>query len=201
LYDWAAKSTFALSNHDSMAADWPEKDDRELLSLIQEGSCRAFAELVRRHTDRFYRLAYRYVQNKETAEDVVQDAFLKLWEDPGRWQPGRNTKFTTWFYRIVVNLCLDWQKRKRPVELDPEIPLVEDSESIDSAMIRTQEQAMLEKEIAALPERQRMALNLCFDEGLTNEEAAEAMGVKLKALQSLIMRAKTTLRERMKGYL
>jgi RNA polymerase sigma-70 factor (ECF subfamily) len=59
----------------------------------------------------------------------------------------------------------------------------------------------LEKEIAALPERQRIALNLCFDEGLSNQDAAEVMGINLKALQSLIMRAKTTLKARMKAYL
>jgi RNA polymerase sigma-70 factor (ECF subfamily) len=68
-------------------------------------------------------------------------------------------------------------------------------------IMRTQEQKILEREIAALPERQRMALNLCFDEELSNQEAADAMGLKLKALQSLIMRAKTTLKERMKDYL
>jgi RNA polymerase sigma-70 factor (ECF subfamily) len=67
--------------------------------------------------------------------------------------------------------------------------------------MRAQEQRILEKEIAALPERQRTALNLCFDEGLTNQEAAEVMGLHLKALQSLIMRAKTTLKERMKAHL
>ena len=64
-----------------------------------------------------------------------------------------------------------------------------------------QEQQVLEQEIAALPERQRMALNLCFAEGLSNQEAAEVIGVRLKALQSLIMRAKATLKERMKSYL
>jgi RNA polymerase sigma-70 factor (ECF subfamily) len=184
-----------------MPAARPEKDDHELLALIQEGSHHAFAELVQRHTERFYRLAYRYVQNKETAEDIVQDAFLRLWENPANWQPERNSKFTTWFYRIVVNLCLDWQKKKRPVALDEAMPLVDDRETADEAMIRIQEQRLLEKEIAVLPERQRTALNLCFDEGLSNQEAAEVMGVNLKALQSLIMRAKTTLKERMKGYL
>jgi len=184
-----------------MAAGWPEKSDQELLALIQGGSHPAFAELVERHTTRFYRLAYRYVQNRETAEDLVQEAFLRLWENPATWQPERNSKFTTWFYRIVVNLCLDWQKKKRPIPLDEDIPLPDERESADEAMIRIQEQRLLEKEIAALPERQRTALNLCFDEGLSNQEAAEAMGVNLKALQSLIMRAKTTLKERMKAYL
>lgn len=184
-----------------MAAGWPDKDDQELLALIQDGSHQAFAELVQRHTARFYRLAYRYVQNRETAEDLVQDAFLGLWENPASWRPDRNSKFTTWFYRVVVNLCLDWQKKKRPMPLDEDLPLVDEREPVDEAMIRIQEQRLLEKEIAALPERQRTALNLCFDEGLTNQEAAESMGVNLKALQSLIMRAKTTLKERMKAYL
>jgi len=182
-------------------AGWPEKSDRELLALVREGNHQAFAELVQRHTGRFYRLAYRYVQNRETAEDVVQDAFLKLWENPTIWRPQRSNKFTTWFYRIVVNLCLDWQKKKRPMPLDESLPVADDAETVDETMTRIQAQKLLEKEIAALPERQRMALNLCFDEELSNQEAAEAMGLNLKALQSLIMRAKTTLRERLKRYL
>jgi len=184
-----------------MAAGWAEKDDQELLAFIQEGSHPAFAELVQRHTQRFYRLAFRYVQSRETAEDLVQDAFLRLWENSASWQPQRNSQFTTWFYRIVVNLCLDWQKKKRPVPLDEDLPLVDERETAYEVMARIQEQRLLEKEIASLPERQRTALNLCFDEGLSNREAAAVMGVNLKALQSLIMRAKTTLKERMKAYL
>ena len=183
-----------------MAVAWSEKDDRELLALVQGGSHRAFSELVERHTERFYRLAFRYLQSKEAAEDVVQDAFLKLWENPAIWQADKNTKFTTWFYRIMVNLCLDRQKRKRPVELNEEMVLIDNRESADQAMVRREEQKVLEREIAALPERQRTALNLCFDEGLSNQDAADVMGVNLKALQSLIMRAKTTLKERMKNY-
>jgi RNA polymerase sigma-70 factor, ECF subfamily len=184
-----------------MATAWPDKDDYELLALVQDGNGQAFAVLVERHTERFYRLAYRYLQSKAAAEDVVQDAFLKLWENPALWQPERNSKFTTWFYRVVVNLCLDVRKKKGPVALDEEIQLADEREPVDETMMRAQEQKILEKEIAALPERQRIALNLCFDEGLSNQEAAEIMGVKLKALQSLVMRAKTTLKERMKAYL
>ena len=185
-----------------MPIAWPEKDDEELLALIQNGSEQAFSVLVQRHTDRFYRLAYRYLQGKEAAEDVVQDAFVRLWADPGRWQAERNNKFTTWFYRVVVNLCLDWQKRKKPVELgDRELLIADDRETPDIAILHAEKQKVLEKEIAALPERQRIALNLCFDEGLSNQQAAEVMGLRLKALQSLVMRAKTTLKERLKNYL
>ena len=183
-----------------MAEAWPDKDDHELLTLIQKGHRQAFAALVERHTDRFYRLAYRYLQHKESAEDIVQEAFLKLWENPLLWQPERNSKFTTWFYRVVVNLCLDLRKRKRPESLADEASVIDERQPADETMMRAQEQAALEKAIRALPERQRTALNLCFDEGLTNQEAAEVMGLKLKALQSLIMRAKTTLKERLKDY-
>ena len=184
-----------------MAPGWADKEDHELLALIQDGHGQAFAALVERHTDRFYRLAYRYLQHKEGAEDVVQDAFLKLWENPRLWQSERNTKFTTWFYRIVVNLCLDARKKKKPERLEDETLVPDERKPADEAMMHAQEQKILEREIAALPERQRMALSLCFDEELSNQEAADAMGLKLKALQSLIMRAKTTLRERMKAYL
>ena len=201
MYDRTRKSQPTIIIDNAMPAAWPDKDDHELLALVQDGSSQAFAALVERHTERFYRLAYRYLQNKEAAEDVVQDAFLKLWENPSLWQPERNSKFTTWFYRVVVNLCLDFRKRKRPEALNDEAAVIDEREPADKMMIREQEQEALEKAIDTLPERQRTALNLCFDEGLTNQEAAEVMGVKLKALQSLIMRAKTTLKERMKNYL
>ena len=69
-------------------------------------------------------------------------------------------------------------KKKRPVPLDEDMPLPDERESADETMIRIQNQRLLEKEIAALPERQRTALNLCFDEGLSNQDAAEAMGGK-----------------------
>jgi RNA polymerase sigma-70 factor (ECF subfamily) len=85
--------------------------------------------------------------------------------------------------------------------LDDDPPVPDDRDSLDAAMIVAQEQKILEKEIAALPERQRTALNLCFAEGLSNQDAAEVMGVNLKVLQSLIMRAKTTLKDRVKQYL
>jgi RNA polymerase sigma-70 factor (ECF subfamily) len=184
-----------------MAVAWPEKEDHELLTLVQDGSHPAFAELVRRHTERYYRLAFRYLQNRAAAEDIVQDAFLKLWEDPHKWQPDKNTKFTTWFYRVVVNLCLDWQKKKQPVELNEDMPLIDDREGADEAMQRKQQQIALEGAIAALPERQRTAINLCYDEGLSNQDAADVMAINLKALQSLVMRAKTSLKERLKNYL
>ena len=86
-----------------MARESP--DDESLLARVGEGDGPAFAMLVRRHSDRYYRLAYRYTARREEAEDIVQAAFIKLWETPDIWDPRRGAKFTTWFYRVVVNLC------------------------------------------------------------------------------------------------
>ncbi len=177
---------------------WEQKTDAELLSRIQEGSHLAFAALVRRHSGQFYRLAYRFTRQQTEAEDIVQDAFIKLWAHPGLWRPGANVKFTTWFYRIIVNRCLDSAKKKKPIALPDEMQIADARPSQEQEAIFSETQRKLEKEIAALPARQRTALNLCFHEELSNQEAADIMGVKLKALQSLLMRAKTTLKETMR---
>ena len=175
--------------------------DEELLRHICEGSRSAFAALVKRHSGCFYRVAYRFIGNHENAEDIVQESFLKLWEYPEIWNPRKNVKFTTWLYRVVVNRCLDYRKRYSLLSLKDDISEGEQSVVNDDSLIRKEEQGALEKAIYLLPERQRVALNLCFYEEVTNQEAADIMGVHLKAVQSLLMRAKENLRERMQPYL
>ena len=175
--------------------------DAALLALVREGRHDAFEALVQRHAERFYRLAYRYLHSRQAAEDTVQDAFLKVWEDPGRWRAERKVQFTTWFHRVVVNLCLDRLKKKAPQVLESVAEWPDESDPADVALDRRRKQARLEREIEALPERQRLALHLCFEENLSNQEAADQLGVRLKALQSLLMRAKTTLRERLRSLL
>lgn len=172
-------------------------DDAKLLVCVQVGDHAAFASLVRRHSLRFYRVAYRFMGSKSEAEDVVQDAFLKLWEKPDSWNHDLGSAFTTWFYRVVVNLCLDRNKKKRPSQLSENMEIVDSRESQEANLIQNQQEKLLETQISALPQRQKVALNLCFYEGLSNQEAAKIMGVRLKALQSLLMRAKTTLKEKL----
>jgi RNA polymerase sigma-70 factor (ECF subfamily) len=172
-------------------------DDRQLMERICAGEHVAFAALVHRHAQRFYRIAYRYTGNQGEAEDRVQDAFLKLWEKPFMWQAEKNTAFTTWFHRVVINLCLDQKKKKRPALLIDDTWIPDERDSQEQTLMQQQEQHWIESSINALPERQRTALNLCFYEELSNQEAADIMGVHLKALQSLLMRAKATLKEKM----
>lgn len=175
-------------------------DDAALLERIAAADHMAFALLVRRHTPRYYALAYRSVFRREEAEDIVQEAFLKLWRNPRLWRKEGGAKFTTWFYRLVLNLCHDHNKRKRPSPLPEAFDAADDGENAEEALANTRRGAAVERALQRLPERQRVALNLCFHEGMSNQEAANVMGIRLKALQSLLMRAKTELKEQLKDY-
>lgn len=177
-----------------------DDSDESLMRLIRQGSHQAFAILVRRHTDRFFAGAFRMSGNAQEAEDMVQDAFLKIWQNPNVWKEDRGAKFTTWFYRILVNANIDRLRRSQKVTSGETIlPFIADARpDPERATAESEEQQKIEKALSALPERQKTALTLCFYEGLSNAEAAEVMGVKIKALESLLMRAKTGLREYLK---
>jgi RNA polymerase sigma-70 factor (ECF subfamily) len=178
----------------------PNLDDGSLIKLIQEGNHEAFTELVHRHTQRFYRIAYRMLFNRDDSEDIVQEAFTKLLVNPHVWKQNRGTKFTTWFYKVVTNLCLDHKRKKKPFPIPEDMQLVDKQPGQEVLLNEKQRQELLDQFIRELPERQQLALNLCFYEGLSNKEAAEIIGVKVKALQSLIMRAKLTLKEKVRQH-
>jgi RNA polymerase sigma-70 factor (ECF subfamily) len=176
-------------------------DDESLICQIQEGKHEAFREIVDRHSKRFYSTAYRLLFSKNDAEDIVQQAFLKLWERRLFWNPNKGAKFTTWFYRVVVNLCLDHNRKKRPIPLCENMEYIDKQDGQEILLDEKRKQVLLDRFIQELPERQQLALTLCFYEGLSNKEAAEIIGIKLKALQSLIMRAKTTLKGNLNHHL
>jgi len=174
-----------------------ELTDAQLLQLIQDGDKSAFTDLVNRHANRFYRIAFRFLNNRDNSEDVVQDAFLKLWNNTATWNPDFDATFTTWFSRILINLCLDFKKKtKNSFELD-DMELTGSDELPDETAIKRQNTEILNKYLDELPERQQVAINLCFYEGFSNREAAEIMEIGIKALESLLMRAKSSLRERL----
>jgi RNA polymerase sigma-70 factor (ECF subfamily) len=180
-----------------------EQDDSELLANVLNGDHNAYTELVYRHYREAYVVAYRFVGDREEAEDIVQTAFLKLWERPGMWNPGMDSRFTTWFYRVVVNLCLDWRKKRKPV-LNPQLSMGIFNEKVNETSqeefhIQSEQQVQLEAQIETLPTRQRTAINLCYSTGMSNKQAAEVMGISLRALQSLVMRAKSSIRKNLES--
>jgi RNA polymerase sigma-70 factor (ECF subfamily) len=177
-------------------AHMTEDDDESLMARIISGDHRAFTMLVRRHSSRFYAHAWRMTGNRAEAEDSVQDAFLKLWRSPDSFDAERGVKFTTWFYRVVTNATIDRQRRKRETPGSDMLDLMPSGAPRQDKVLQDQDRdTALETAIQALPERQRAALNLCFYEGVSNAEAADILGVKVKALESLLMRAKKTLKE------
>lgn len=180
-----------------MVAAWQDKDDETLLEHIQKGSHHAFAMLVERHSGKFYGLAYRYMAQREAAEDIVQAAFLKLWERPHLWKAESGARFTTWFYRLIVNACLDAKKKKVPLPLSEDIEIGDDACSQEEALAIRQQQQQVEAAIQALSERQKTALNLCFYEGLSNKEAAQILQLSVKAVESLLTRAKVGLKQKL----
>ena len=180
-----------------MDSNFIHLNDESLIYQIQQGNDEAFAELVNRHSKRFYSVSYRVIFSKNDAEDIVQLAFLKLWERRLFWNHNKEAKFTTWFYRVVFNLCMDYNKKKKPLPLSENMEIVDRKGGQEAFWEEKRKQVLLDRFIRKLPERQQLALNLCFYQDLSNKEAAEIIGIKVKALQSLIMRAKTTLKEKL----
>ena len=184
-----------------MAEALENLNDEGLMERIKKNDHRAFSVLVERRSDMFYAAAFRMVMNKSEAEDVVQDAFLKIWGKPNLWKSSKGAKFTTWFYRIVMNLSIDKMRKlskENKVELGDKVS--SNVLSQEKKLLIDEEQQALQTAMKALPDKQLMALNLCFYEELSNKEAASIMKVGVKALESLLMRAKANLKnELMRG--
>ncbi len=172
-----------------------DDSDEELVLQVQKGDAEAFAMLVSRHTDYLYRIVWRTYPDIQEAEDIVQECFLKFWNKPKQFDHSKGTRFRTWITRVAMNRSIDMARKKKPTPDyeyllqqsmdDPNIPLHELEKKV--------EKMELEEAIQHLPERQQQALNLCFYEDLKQKEAAEVMDVSLKALESLLMRAKKAL--------
>lgn len=169
------------------------------MQLVVSGNHDAFAEIVERHTDRFFALAFRTLQEKDAAEDVVQAAFIKLWQKPDSWN-SEKSRFTTWFYRVVMNACHDHQrKHSRLTRVDEHIlhgaldPMHSEQHLLEEEQEARWQKQCLEYAMRLLPASQQDALNLVVYCALPQKQAAEIMGVSLKALESLLVRAKRSL--------
>lgn len=171
--------------------------DENLIEDVAAGNRPAFEVLMRRHVKRSIAVADRILGDPGDAEDVVQEVFLQIWHHADRWRPGEG-KFTTWLYRIVVNRSLDHRRRSRPLPLD-DSALDRPSADPDAEAVLSERQLARQADaaVAALPERQRTALALCFYDELTCREAAKAMNVSVSAMESLLVRARRTVRERL----
>lgn len=172
--------------------------DAELMAGAARGDMGAFARLVERHQERVRAIAYRFSGRWDVADDVTQEVFLRVYRSGAGYEP--KAAFSTWLYRIVVNLCLDARRRPRMAHIpDDEMAGVSDS-SVDGHLMQEEMCRAVRRAVASLPERQRIALLLHRFEGLGHAEVAAATGWSESAVESLLVRAYAQLRERLKDW-
>jgi RNA polymerase sigma-70 factor (ECF subfamily) len=188
----------------------PVSDELALVQAAKAGDDGAFEELVRRYDRNVFRIAQHITQHREDAEDVVQDAFLKAYENLGQFQG--QSKFYTWLVRIAVNEALMKLRRRRPermVSLDEEVKTEDDSVPREVAdwspnpeQLYNQAELhdILQRTIQGLPPSFRTVFVLRDVEGLSTEEAAEALDLSIPAVKSRLLRARLQLRERLSRY-
>ncbi|WP_120635883.1 RNA polymerase sigma factor [Ruegeria sp. EL01] len=166
--------------------------DDMLLRRFADGDAGVARVLTDRLGPRSFSVALRMLGNRAEAEDVTQDAMMRLWQMAPEWVPG-TAKVSTWLYRVTLNLCVDIRRKKKPDSLS-DVPEPEDGKA--SVVDRLQDEARkdaLQLALAELPERQRQAVVLRHIEELPNPEIAGIMGISVEAVESLTARGKRSL--------
>ena len=178
------------------AAPHEQVSDDALMRRVGAGDGQAFQQLIELHAKRPHRIAWRMLGDAGEAEDVAQEACLRLWKDATRWQP-QGVSVGAWLARVATNLCLDRLRRRARLS-DEQVPDSADPAPLADELIGAgQRQARVRAALDALPERQRAAVVLTYYEDLSNAEAAAALDLNIKAFESLLLRARRALKERL----
>ena len=165
-----------------------------LLKAYGRGDVSAARELTARLTPRLMAHAMRMLGDRAAAEDIVQEAMLRLWRAAPGWQPGQ-AQPSTWAYRVTANLCVDQLRKKRSSGLGQIAEPVDPAESADAKMMTATRHAALQDGLAQLPERQAMAVSMRHLDGMSNPEIAAVMDIGVEAVESLTARARRKLAE------
>ncbi len=172
--------------------------DAALLARLAQGDDEAARQLAARHLGRLHGLAMRMLGDRAEAEDVVQDTFIKAWTIAPRWREGQ-ARFSTWLHQVTSNGCLDRLRRRRPTEDIDERADASPEPGPEATLANAQRGAQVKAALDALPPRQKTALLLFHHQGLSQAEASAAMGISEDALESLLARARRTLRTQFRG--
>lgn len=178
-------------------------DDAALAARLAARDPAALRDIIARHAGALHRTAFRMTGDAHEAEDIVQEACLRLWDQasaiaarhPVGSQAAGTLRLGGWLQRVVTNLAIDRLRRSRRLS-DGEVPDREDEAPLADALIEADERDGLARRLVlTLPERQRAAIVLTYYEELSNAEAAEAMEMNIKAFESLLHRARVALRQ------
>jgi len=179
--------------------------DRDLMARLAAGDREALSPLVQRHHVRLYRLALGYLRNPDDALDVVQEAFVKTFQNASRWDG--SIEAGPWLSRVTVNLAIDrWRRNRR--RLATFSPLAEDDRCAslaqpgpgpDEGVVARERRERLDRVLASLPERQRAVVVLRHYQDMSLEEIAQALQMRLGTVKSNLHRALGRLRDGLRG--
>jgi len=169
-----------------------------LLVLFANGDAAAARALTLRLTPRVLAFAHRMLDNRAEAEDVAQEAMLRLWKVARDWRQDQ-ARVSTWLFRVAANLCTDQLRRRRSVPLDGIAEPEDGHPGVLARMIENDRALALEAALAQLPERQRQAVILRHLKRFTNPEIAEMMEIGVKSVESLTARGKRSLAVELAG--
>ena len=172
--------------------EYTDLADDALLALYSQGDTAAARTLTTRLTPRVFGHAVRVLGDWAEAEDVAQDAMMRLWKVAPDWCMGE-AKVSTWLYRVTANLCTDRLRRKRGVGLNEVDEPLDPSPSVTDQLQTRERMNALQAGLQTLPERQRQAVILRHIEGLANPEIAEILEISTEAVESLTARGKRAL--------
>jgi len=172
--------------------------DEQIMSAIVAGDQQAYATAVRQHSRAVAAYVFRMLGNEAEAQDIVQETFLRLWLHAARWD-GRKSSLSTWLHRIAHNLSVDTLRRQRSECLE-DADALEAPDTVSAAQLLDQAAAarLLQTQLSELPERQRSALILSHYQGLSNGEIADILSISVDATESLLARARRTLKARLR---
>ena len=182
----------------------------DLIARIAEGDEYAFESLVNRHQTSVLNLIYRFIGDRTQAKDLAQEVFIKVWQAAKTYKP--EAKFTTWIYRITSNLCFNELKSARrrrwfqfrrfneDIEGSIEETFSDGSPTAEDLLLEKERSRQFSDALQSLPDNQRMALVLKRYDDLSYAEIAQIIGCSVSAVESLLVRAKRTLQEKLKNY-
>lgn len=191
------------------SGDDPARDLR-LMERVRKGDVEAFRELVEAHERRVIGTVTRMLGDENEAQDLAQQVFIRVWKSASRWEP--TAKFTTWLYTILRNLVFN-ECRRRSRHPTRSIDAASDDEehpqqfadgntkAPDTSLLDGEMQDAIERAIQELPEAQRMAVVMRRYQDVSYEEIAEVLDLTVPAVKSLLFRARTDLREKLRKYL
>jgi RNA polymerase sigma-70 factor (ECF subfamily) len=182
----------------AQADDVGEQTDDRLMHRIQRREAAALAEAANRHGQAIFAIAFRMLGDRAEAEDIAQEALVRLWTHAPRWQFGRPIR--PWLRQVATNLAIDHIRRARRLTPDSPPERADPDAATDENMAHAEMRAIVAECIAALPERQRAAVILTYYEEQSNRQVADLLRMGIKAFESMLLRARHMLRACLAGH-